>query len=156
MLPGVYTGTKSDWVSSTSPGRSEMRHWWSCCWTRVNFSSVSWLCEEIEYCPLLDRLARTVPLTSTTMVPAVSCDWPGCTATRLAWLAIWLNTVTATPGGQSRLASLVRYCRATAWLLAKLALAARKPDTICSGNQFGPGGTGIGCREYWPLPAFPW
>ena len=48
----------------------------------------------------------------------------------LAVLEIWLNTFTASPGCQSRLAAGIRYSRATAWSLAKLALAARKPDTI--------------------------
>ena len=71
--------------------------------------------------------------------------WPYPTAgsTRLE---IWLNTVTASPGCQSRLAAGIRYSRATAWPLAKLALAARKPDTIWSGVQSCPGATGIGCR----------
>src|ERR1700760_3925252 len=122
-----------------------MRHCLSFCWTSVNFAPVSLLCEEIEYCPLLDRLPRTVPLTSTLMVlvPAICRDWPAWAGSRWAW-SIWLYTVTASPGCQCWLAYGVRYCRATAWSLAKLALAARKPDTICSGNHFLPGGTGIG------------
>src|ERR1700760_1855035 len=124
-----------------------MRHCLFFCWTSVNFWPVSRLCEEIEYCPLPDRLPRTVPLTSTLMVPvpAIERDWPGAAGSRWAW-PIWLYTVTASPGCHCWLAVWVRYCRATAWLLAKLALAARKPDTICSGVQVGPGGSGIVCR----------
>jgi hypothetical protein len=48
-----------------------MRHWLFT-WTRTNFSSVvPWLCEEVEYWPLLDRLPSTVPLTCTTVVVLV-------------------------------------------------------------------------------------
>src|SRR6202012_891453 len=134
MLRGWYTCTKSDWVSSTWPGALEMRHWLFS-WTRTNFSSVvPWLCEDVEYWPLLDRLPSTVPLTWTTVVVLVWCEPLAASDSGLG-LEIWLNTRTASPGCQSRLAPGIRYSRATAWSLAKLALAARKPDTTCSGVQ---------------------
>src|ERR1700735_2347471 len=146
MLRGWYTCTKSDWVSSTWPGALEIRQWLFS-WTRTNFSSVvPWLCDEIEYCPLLDSLPSTVPLTWTTVVFLVWCEPLAVSDTGLAVLAIWLNTVTASPGCQARLAAGTRYSRATPWSLAKLALAARKPDTISRGVQLLPGATGIGCR----------
>src|SRR6185437_16567661 len=45
------------------------------------------------------------------------------------------TTVTAQPGFQMCAHWGARYSRANAWSWEKLALAARNPDTICSGRQ---------------------
>src|SRR5512146_1526499 len=49
------------------------------------------------------------------------------------------TTVTAQPGFQVCADLGARYSRANAWSWEKLALAARHPDTICSGRQPLPG-----------------
>src|SRR3984885_588897 len=56
------------------------------------------------------------------------------------------TTVTAHPGCHAACAAGSRYSLAIWWSPAKLALAARKPSTICVGFQPGSGPTAIGCE----------
>src|ERR1700680_1478744 len=86
------------------------------------------------YCPLPLSVATSCACTWT--ATDEFCDLTGRrgSVTGSVTSGGWATTVTADPGCHALLAAAVKYSRATAWSLVKLALVRRKPLTICCGS----------------------
>src|SRR5713226_2992476 len=98
------------------------------------------------YCPVPLSVATSCACTCTT---AAFCDLKGRPGSVTS--GGWATTVTADPGRHALLAAAVKYSRATAWSLVKLALVRRKPLTICCGPQSGCGAFMIMPQQLRPL-----